>query len=240
MAGYAEIADHYRKEITEGRLRPGDSLPSYAQVAEKFGVNRTTAIRAYDVLKVAEMISSTPGKGTVVIQRPRVVVTGNARLERGEVGGKHYAPGETSTDHQAWRQPCADPHVCRLLGIPRHSEVIVRRRIFRQDGTPTVIALNHIPARVAEIVPEVTNQGKLPQNWRTTYTERTGRELNRSPEIIGARHATEEERAALEVVAPDTSAVPVLVSYSVHHDEEGPVTVWEDVYAPETWKEAVK
>lgn len=237
MSGYAEIAGHYREEIAEGRLKPGDPLPSYAQVVEQFNVNRTTAIRAYDVLKAEELIASVPGKGTMVTQRPRIVVTGNARLERGEAGGTHYAPGETSTDHRSWRQPCTDPYICRALGIERHAEVIIRRRTFRVGGTPTAIAFNHIHSRVAEVVPEVDNQGKLPQSWRTTYTERTGRTINRSPELFGARHATADELETLEVTAPESAAVPVLVSYSAHHDEEGPVTVWEDVYAPETLKE---
>jgi GntR family transcriptional regulator len=237
MAGYAEIAGHYRNEITEGRLAPGDLMPSYTQVAAEFQVNRTTAIRAYDVLKAEQLIASITGKGTTVLQRPQVIVTGNARLERGEAGGKHYAPGETSTQHEAWRQPCVDTHICRALGIERHSEVIVRRRIFRLNGTPTAIALNHIHPRVAEVVPEVTDQGKLPQNWRTTYTERTGRQINRSPELFGARHANADELVLLEITAPDDAAVPVLVSYSAHHDEDGPVTVWEDIYAPGTLKE---
>ena len=80
-------------------------------------------------------------------------------------------------------------------------------------------------------------QGRLPRNWRTLYTERTGREIHRSPELFAARHATREELGALEVTAPEGAAVPVLVSYSTHHDETGPVTVWEDIYAPETLKE---
>lgn len=235
--GYADVAAHYRQLIATGELAPGDAMPTVNAVAEEHGVARNTAARAYELLKNEGSIVTKAGAGTAVAKRPRIVVTGNARLERGEQGGKHYAPGETSSDHEAWLQPCTDPHVCQLLGIPRHAEVIVRRRIFRQDGTPTVIALNHIHPRVKEVVPEVTNQGKLSASWRTLYVGRTGRELNRSPEVVGARHATADELNALEVTAPDTSAVPVLVSYSVHHDEEGPVTVWEDIYAPGSWKE---
>lgn len=237
--GYADIAADYRKNIADGRLVPGDEMPTVNDVAAIYGVARNTAVRAYTLLKKEGLITTRAGAGTVVAQRPNVVVTGEARLARGEAGGKHYAPGETSTGHESWRQPCTDLGICRALGIAPHSEVIIRRRVFRRDGRVTVIALNHIHPRVLDNVPEVLQQGKLPRSWRALYTERTGRELNRSPELFGARHATADELAALEVIAPDSAAVPVLVSYSTHHDEEGPVTVWEDIYAPETLKEVV-
>lgn len=235
--GYADIAAHYRQRILDGQLEPGDAMPTVNEVARDHGVARNTAVRAYELLKREGLISTRAGAGTVVTQRPSIVVTGADRLARGDAGGGHYAPGETSTGHEAWKQPCADLSICRALGIAPHSEVIIRRRVFCRDGRATVIALNHIHPRVLDDVPEVLQQGKLPRSWRDLYTERTGREIHRSPELFGARHATTDELAVLEITAPDTAAVPVLVSYSTHHDETGPVTVWEDIYAPETLKE---
>lgn len=235
--GYAAVAAHYRRLIAAGDLNPGDTMPTVNAVAEEHDVARNTAARAYELLKREGLIDTNAGAGTVVSRRPRVIATGADRLARGEAGHSHYAPGETSTGHEAWRQPCPDLSICRALGIEPHGEVIVRRRVFRQDGTATSIGINHIHPRVAEEVPEVLQQGRLSPSWRTLYTERTGREVHRSPELFGARHATRDELAALEVTAPDGAAVPVLVSYSTHHDETGPVTVWEDIYAPETLKE---
>ena len=235
--GYAAVASHYRRLIAAGDLTPGDAMPTVNAVAEEHGVARNTAARAYDLLKREGLISTAAGAGTVVARRPKVVTTGSDRLARGEAGHSHYAKDETSTGHEAWRQPCPDLSICRALGIEPHGEVIVRRRVFRQDGRVTSIGLNHIHPRVAEDVPEVMNQGRLPTNWRTLYTERTGQEIHRSPELFGARHATRDEIEALEVSAPGGAAVPVLVSYSTHHDENGPVTVWEDIYAPDTFKE---
>ena len=235
--GYADVASHYRRLIAAGDLTPGDAMPTVNTVAEEHSVARNTAARAYELLKREGLITTKAGAGTLVAQRPHIVVTGSDRLARGEAGNGHYAPGETSSGHEAWRQPCPDLSICRALGIEPHGEVIVRRRVFRQDGRVTSIGLNHIHPRVLDDVPEVLTQGRLPQSWRTIYTERTGREIHRSPELFGARHASRDELDALEVTAPEGAAVPVLVSYSTHHDESGPVTVWEDIYAPQTLKE---
>ena len=236
--GYAAVAAHYRHLMSIGDLSPGDPMPTVNAVAEEHGVARKTAARAYDLLKREGLIATNAGAGTVVARRPRVVVTGSSRLARGEAGHSHYAPGETSTDHKAWRAPCPDLSICRDLGIEKHGDVIVRSRVFRQDGRVTSIGLNYIHPRVADIVPEIMNQGRLARNWRTLYTERTGLDIHRSPEMFAARHATQEELSALEVDVPDGSAVPVLVSYSTHHDENGPVTTWVDIYSPGTLKEA--
>ena len=236
--GYADIASHYRRLIAAGDLNPGDAMPTVNGVAAERGVARNTAARAYELLKREGLITTNAGAGTIVARRPRVVSTGADRLARGDAGHSHYAPGETSTGHEAWRQPCPDLSICAALGIEPHGEVIVRRRVFRQDGCATSIGLNHIHPRVESDVPEILDQGRLPQSWRRLYTERTGREIHNSPELFTARHATREELEALEVTAPEGAAVPVLVSYSTHHDEVGPVTVWEDIYAPDTLKES--
>lgn len=236
MAGYAEIAAHYRKEIGEGRLAPGDPLPSYAAITSHFSVNRTTAIRAYDVLKAEGLIASTPGKGTVVLRRPRVVVTGAQRADRIDAGGPDYAPGETVTGRGVAMQPVTDSVIAQELGIQLHEEAVIRRRVFRVEGVPSSLALTVIHARTLADVPEILVDGPL-GDWRPMYEERTGRRLSHSPERRTARLATREELAALEVPLPDADvAVPVLVAQSTYHDENGPLFVMEDVYRPGTWQ----
>jgi GntR family transcriptional regulator len=85
-------------------------------------------------------------------------------------------------------------------------------------------------------VPELLQEEPFDRFWQEIYTERTGREVTRLPERRGARLAARSELDALGVVAPPSAAVPVLVLMSVFHDDEGPLEVWEDVYAPGIWQ----
>src|SRR5262249_13728007 len=103
---------------------------------------------------------------------------------------------------------------------------------------PTVVASSYIHARAVSDVPELLNQGQLKPFWQNTYKERTGREIVRSPERRGARLASTDELEALEINLPPYAAVPVLVLQTVFHDEDGPIEVWEDVYAPGMWQVA--
>ncbi|MFG2334883.1 GntR family transcriptional regulator [Streptomyces sp. NPDC048604] len=235
-AGYADVARHFRTLIQDGQLNPGDALPSVQEIREQFDVSAKTVSRALAVLKTEGLATGRGSLGTVVATRSRVASTGAARLERLERTGKTYAAGETSTDHVAMIRSCADPDIAEQLDVELYDEIVIRRRVFRQDGRPTVVALSCIHSRALADVPELSQSGQLKPFWQKTYTERTGREVTRGPERRSARLASADELAALEVEAPATAAVPVLVLHTTFHDENGPIEVWEDVYAPGLWQ----
>lgn len=234
--GYTDIASHYRKLIQDGTLAPGDTMPSMREVSDKFRVAITTANRAFRLLKAEGLTLAKPGIGTVVAEQPQVVTTGTARLQRLARTGKPYAPKESSTDHQAMVRSCADPEFVELLGIEPHDEVVLRTRVFLRDGKRAVVALSCIHMRAVIDVPELLEPGPLPRFWQQLYTERTGRVITKSPERRGARLASDSELHALRVDVPPTAAVPVLVLQNTFHDDEGPIEVWEDVYAPGLWQ----
>ncbi|WP_162297103.1 PLP-dependent aminotransferase family protein [Sporolactobacillus pectinivorans] len=66
---YDQIARHFEKQIMEGQLMPGGKLPPERNLAKRLGVNRTTVVRAYDVLRSTGLVNSVRGSGTVVCQR---------------------------------------------------------------------------------------------------------------------------------------------------------------------------
>lgn len=231
MTGYGEIAAHYREVIHRGDMRPGDSMPSYAEATQRHQVNRTTVVRAYDVLKSEGLIVSQPGRGTVVA-KAQVIVSGSDRLDRLDRTGRKYAAGEESTGHRVMMRSCADVAVCQALDIDPGDEVIIRIRTFRQDGQPTTVGLSIIHPRAAADVPEITQDRPLPTFWQTLYTERTGRQITQGRRTAQARQASQDELDALEIDAPPHAAVAVLVTHVTFRDDDGPIEHWEDVYAP--------
>lgn len=234
--GYAKIAAELRRMIQTGALAPGDSLPSLAEVREKYDVSMTTANRAFQLLKAEGMTYAKPGVGTVVAARPRAITTGAARLDRLEATGRTLAHDETSTDHVAMMRSCNDDDIIEQLGIEPHDEIVLRRRTFRRNDVPTCVGLSFIHPRALGSVPELLQNGPLRPFWQERYTERTGKEVVRSPERRTARLASSSELAALEVAVPPNAAVAVLVLHTTFHDDEGPIEVWEDVHAPGLWQ----
>ena len=66
---WAQVADDIRADITAGRLRPGEKLPSEIDLAERYGVARMTVRRAIaDMVEHGELVVLR-GRGTFVAER---------------------------------------------------------------------------------------------------------------------------------------------------------------------------
>lgn len=63
---YHQIAESIRQDILEGRLKPGDRLPSVRQMMKLWDCTPGTAQRAYQELARQGLVVSRPGKGTHV------------------------------------------------------------------------------------------------------------------------------------------------------------------------------
>jgi GntR family transcriptional regulator len=63
---YQQIVDRVKREVSEGRLKPGASLPSFRQLAEDLLVSVITVKRAYEELEREGIIYRRQGLGTFV------------------------------------------------------------------------------------------------------------------------------------------------------------------------------
>src|SRR3954470_5170117 len=63
---YQQIVDGLKREVSEGRLRPGTPLPSFRQLAEDLLVSVITVKRAYEELEREGIIFRRQGLGTFV------------------------------------------------------------------------------------------------------------------------------------------------------------------------------
>jgi DNA-binding transcriptional MocR family regulator len=63
---YRAIADALEADVREGRLTPGDALPTQRDLARAIGVNFTTVTRGYAEARRRGLINATVGRGTFV------------------------------------------------------------------------------------------------------------------------------------------------------------------------------
>ena len=66
---YQQIVDRLKREIAEGRLKPGVALPSFRVLAEELLVSVITVKRAYEELEREGIIYRRQGLGTFVAER---------------------------------------------------------------------------------------------------------------------------------------------------------------------------
>src|SRR5437763_3110424 len=137
-AVYKQIADHLRVAIGKGRLRPGDQLPSEAQLMSHYAVARMTVRNALRILLDEGLVVAEHGRGVYVRARPPV-----RRLASDRFAQRHRREGKAAFITEA-EQAGATPHVDMIevgesqppadiadrLGISDDASVVVRSRRY--------------------------------------------------------------------------------------------------------------
>ncbi|MEW2356400.1 winged helix-turn-helix domain-containing protein [Spirillospora sp. NPDC029432] len=67
--GYLQIADDLRQQVADGRLAPGDALPSTAQLREQYDVSAGVVKAAISVLRTEGVVVGQQGKGVFIRDR---------------------------------------------------------------------------------------------------------------------------------------------------------------------------
>ena len=63
---YQQIADSFRTDILEGRLKEGEYLPSIRGLAKELKISVITTMKAYELLEEEGMVTAVQGKGYTV------------------------------------------------------------------------------------------------------------------------------------------------------------------------------
>lgn len=230
---FTEIANRLRTHIRDD-MRPGDRVPSVRDLAKDYGAGVPAVQRALQTLDT-EGLTTVVGKARIVATPP-APVTGASRFDRLMRSGVRYADGESVTGRWSGMRSVADPYVCMQLGLQGDEEVPVRRRVFEQNNVPTVLATSVFHPQVLVTVPEVMDLG-VANYWMDDWSQRTGRTIERHPEIRTAQLAGEDELRHLRFPHTAGESIPVLVTYVTFTDAEaGPLCVFIDMYAPGLWQ----
>lgn len=78
---YQQIYDKLMEEVREGRLRPGERVPSENELAQSFGVSRITTKRVLEMLSDEGLVERVPGKGTF-LREPAALASGGPRPDQ--------------------------------------------------------------------------------------------------------------------------------------------------------------
>jgi DNA-binding GntR family transcriptional regulator len=66
---WERLADHIRQQIQSGELKPGDKLPSTAQLKAEHGVSDSVIRYAMHALRAEGLVESVQGLGVFVAER---------------------------------------------------------------------------------------------------------------------------------------------------------------------------
>ena len=128
---YHQLAAILRRQISTGRLRPGDRLPSEAQLCELYEVSPMTVRRALNILLDEGLATASRGRGTFV--KPLVLGTATFGLQAFE---DLFNSEDTSVRFLSVKTIKATPRISQNLAIPLDAKVITIRRLLSRREEP--------------------------------------------------------------------------------------------------------
>lgn len=150
---YETIADDLRTQIIDGRLAPGTQLPTIAELAARNHVSDRTAFQALQLLLSEGLISSKPGFGYLIRERPTIVrmVRQWYRDNRGK-GSPWRAEMVADGRDGSWISKStpvdAPPAIAERLRIAPGDRVMRTAYTFTLDGTPTYLSTSWEPLAI--------------------------------------------------------------------------------------------
>jgi GntR family phosphonate transport system transcriptional regulator len=141
---WATIATTLAEEIAHGRYAPGDRLPSEAQLAARFGVNRHTLRRAVADLSGRGIVQPRMGSGIFVAQGRRIDYPIGRRVRFHASLAAQGASGRRSILTAETRR--ADPREAEALRLPGGAPVHAVEGISYADGVPLSLYRAVFPA----------------------------------------------------------------------------------------------
>jgi DNA-binding GntR family transcriptional regulator len=209
--GYAEIAAHFRRQIQDGTLSPGDVMPSYKDAGEQFGVAHTTVNRAYRVLKMEGLTLTDPGNGTIVAAPASNNI--GSRVALHAATGSALDRGESSQILEVGTVG-ADALVASRLDVPPGTPVQVRRRVVSRGGIPVHLSSSYYPAYVIAVTPELREPVSTGAS-RELAASRLGVAQDQVLEEVTSRLATTTEKETLGLTAAEVVITQVVRTVSL-------------------------
>jgi GntR family transcriptional regulator, phosphonate transport system regulatory protein len=147
---WSAIAEHLVEEINAGHYRPGDKLPTEAELSARFGVNRHTVRHALAAMADRGLVHSRRGSGVFVAARQTDYPLGRRVRFHDNVIAAGQTPSRSITrmetrfaDAEEARilrlKPAASVHVVEGVSLADHQPIAVFRSIFPAARFPGLL-----------------------------------------------------------------------------------------------------
>jgi len=186
---YLEIADALRRQVALSR--PGDRLPSDAELCERFGVSRMTARHAVQLLANERLLVRRRGEGTFVAPRAVQRLLGSP-LSFTENMRRRGLGASSRMLQSGWIDPSPEERSALRLGPNERAILVERLRLA--DGRPMAIERAVLAPSLEEVLAFDLERSSLHGAF-----ERLGRRPTWARSRVSARRVSARERRLLEI-----------------------------------------
>jgi len=209
---YAQLADILRRSITEGRWKPGEALPSEAELGNSHGLSRTAVRQALGQLVAEGLVQKEKGRGSFVRRAPIAEFT--VQELRGffdEMTEKGHSVSERVLEQELVTAP---PEVAGDLQLPMGAKAVRLFRVREVDRIPICETETHLPASRFEAVAGMDLSGKSLYSILKTEFGVVPAGGTRTMESVAAGTVTAKNLGV-------SAGVPLLKLTALNYDEAG-------------------
>lgn len=200
---YQRILQELRSRLARGQWRVGDQLPTDEELMQLFGVSRFTVRAALDGLVADGLIKRYRRRGTFVAARPNCAATWML-TSLDDLVGSSFPTAPILLEAGYGR---CEPQTAGALGLEDNALSLCIRVLRRTEVGPYAYSLIHIPAPLADRLPEGWQDRPQREPFVSMVAAANALAVHRAIQVARADTAVGEVATVLDVV----EGAPLLV-----------------------------
>ena len=225
---WRQIGETLAEEIEQGVHAANERLPTAAELAGRFSVNRHTVLKAISHLQTEGLIRIERGRGAYAIVNPLQFRLGARHWFEQNLLESKLTPSRTILSIQAQG---ASAEAAAALKLPRASKIVFVTLLGEADGFPVNLGYNYFPQkRLPNVEAVLRGFGEGPTeafSFPKLFRKLSVKDARRKSMRIRSRTPSREEAQRLKMAPSDH----VLVTYVTQVDaDDVPVVYAETCY----------
>ena len=149
---WRQIGETLAQEIEQGVHATDERLPTAAELADRFSVNRHTVLKAISHLQSEGLVRIERGRGAYAIVNPLQFRLGERQWFEQNLLESNLTPSRTVVSMNVLR---ANDEVAAALRLPRAASVVFVTLLGEADGFPVNLGYNYFPQKRLPNIEEV-------------------------------------------------------------------------------------
>lgn len=219
--GWQDVQTEVLRRLHERFWKPGELLPSEADLAAEFGCARTTVNRALQAIADEGLLERRRRGGTRVVINPERRATFNIPVIRLEIEQLQREYGYRLLKRRQQRPSKA---VRERMLVEAEASIVSLRALHSADGKPYVLEKRWIDLAVVPAAADADFTVQSPNEWLVEHVPFSGGDL-----VLSAESASEEDAEALGC---EKGAALFMAERRTRNTQDATITVVQLVYAP--------